>query len=301
MPDDHSAWPLARENLSPSALKEFQQCPESFRKKYVLNQWDRSSWSSIVGSAIHHAQEVNMNLKIVTGEDVSLDEIEELYREGFLRELAESGGVEEVDWWKADGTLVKPDAAFETGRPINRQYHAFVAPQLRPLATEQWFNIRVPGVVPGIRGKIDLLELHGGKIDYKFGGTAVSKPRKDWLLQADIYNLADDSPFAWHSCSWGNKRNGPQIFTPANAPDLLRESTPETKRATEHAVRSLVRGIVATYNEFGPDDPWPGNGKTHTFACDYCSFHPSKGGNCPYWPRTFQPVPVRIYTESTLL
>lgn len=293
---DRTAWPLARETISPSALKEFQQCPESFRRKYVLNEWDRSSWSSIVGSAIHYAQEINMNLKIVTGEDRPLDEIEDLYREGFRREVSESGGVEEVNWWKRDGTLITPAKALDTGRAVNRQYHQFIAPTLKPIATEQWFRIRVPGVVPVILGRIDLLLLDRGKVDWKFGGSAVQTPRKDWLLQADIYNLADETPFEWHSCSWAGK-----IFTPANAPNLLRTSTMETRRATEHTVRSIVRGIVAMYHMFGPDDPWPGNGKTHTFACDYCPFHPSKGGACPYWPRTFKPAPIQIYTESTLL
>jgi hypothetical protein len=300
--EGQSAWPLSRDTVSPSSLKEFQQCPESFRQKYVLNNWDRSSWSSVVGTAIHYAQQVNMGLKIVTGEDVSLDEIEDLYATGFRKEVEESGGIEEIDWWKADGEIVTPGKALDTGRAVNQLYHKTVAPLLAPLATEQWFRIRVPGVIPMIIGKIDLLLLHRGKVDLKFGGSAVGTPRKDWLLQADIYNLADDTPFEWHSCSWGNSRNGPKIFTPLNAPNLLIQSTPERKLATEHLVRALTRGISSYYYEFGPDDPWPGTGKTHTFACDYCAFHPSKGGACPYWPRPVgAPPPIRIYTESTLL
>jgi PD-(D/E)XK nuclease superfamily len=289
-------WPLARNTISPSALKEYQQCPESFRRKYVHDQWDRSSWSSVTGNAVHRAQEINLGLKIVTGTDVSEDEIDDLYRDSFHREVADAGGVEEIDWWKANGDLIPPSQAIDMGAKVNRLYHRQIAPTLRPLALEQWFTIRVPGVIPAIRGRIDLLELHGGKIDWKFGGMAVSKPRKDWVLQAEIYNLADDTPFAWHSCSWDGK-----ICTPINSPELMIRSTPERKRATEMTVRSLVRGIVAHYHEFGPDDPWPGTGKTHTFACDYCSFHPDKGGNCPYWPQTFEPQPLRIYTESTLI
>jgi len=294
------AWPLPRETLSPSSLKEYQQCPESFRRKYLLNQWDRSSWSSITGSAIHKAQEINLGLKIVTGRDVELDEIGDLYRDAFRKEIEEEGGVEEIDWWKANGDLVTPAQALDTGSKVNEMYHKLVAVTLRPLAVEQWFTIRIPGVIPAIRGKIDILELHGGKIDMKFGGSAVQTPRKDWLLQADIYNLADDTPFAWHSCSWGGQY-GPKIFTPVNAPNLLVVPDPERRRATEETVRSLVRGIAAHYHEFGMEEPWPGIGKTHTFACDYCAFNPSKGGNCVYWPRRFQSTPIKIYTESTLL
>lgn len=297
MPDYHVQWPVPRERLSPSALKEFQQCPESFRRKYLLNQWDRSSWSGVTGTALHRAQEVNLKLKMITGQVVSMDEINDLYVTAFREEVEKEGGVEEIDWWQK-GELVTPAKALETGRKVNELYHKLVAPTLKPIALEQWFTIRIPGVIPSIHGKIDLLELGGGKIDWKFGNTSVATPRKDWLLQADIYNLADETPFAWHSCSWAGK-----IQTPVNAPALLVPApSPEKRRATEETVRTLVRGIAAMYHQFGPEEPWPGNGKTHTFACDYCSFHPSKGGNCVFWPRSFEePEPIKIYTESTLI
>lgn len=289
-------WPLPRDTISPSALKTFETCAEKFRRQYVKGERDPSSWSSILGNAVHGAQEINLRQKTVTGRDVSKNEIEDFYAEAYRIEVEDSGGISEINWRKGDGSIVLPSKAIDIARPVNLLYHEHVAPTIQPLATEQWITVRVDGVRPRIVGKIDVIVQGAGKIDMKFGGSAVKDPRKDWLLQADIYNLADDTDFSWHSCSWGNSRNGPALNTPANAPGLLIKQNPERRAITEMTVRTMVRAITAYYRMFGPDEAWPGDGKSHTFACGYCPFHPDKGnlGGCPYWLKSAETVTVPV-------
>ena len=185
----------------------------------------------------------------------------------------------EVRWRNKDGSVVLPSKAVDIARPVNELYHTQIAPTITPLATEQWISIppSVTGIPVRIVGKIDVIKQGAGKVDLKFGGSAVKSPRPDWLLQADIYNLADDTPFEWHSASWGNDRYGVTVNTPANAPALLKRSTPEDKAITLRLVRSLTAAIVAYYRMFGPDEPWPGNGRSHQWACSFCPFHPEHG------------------------
>jgi hypothetical protein len=298
---EHVGWPIPRDTLSPSALKKFEMCPESFRRQYIKNEWDRSSWSAVLGNAVHGAQEVNLRQKTVTLKDMPLAELEDVFSQAFDDEVESNGGLSEIDWTRKDGSLLLPSKAKDVARPVNRLYHELVAPTIVPLATEQWIRVRVPGVVPTIIGKVDVMKLGGGKIDLKFGASAQKEPRKDWVLQAQIYNLADDTPFEWHTGSWGNARYPAEVWTPANAPGLRLKRTEFEREQTEAIVRSYANAMVAMYRMFGPDDPWPGNGKVHLFACDYCQFHPSKGGNCSYWKSWKAPKPKPKLTEATLL
>lgn len=302
-------WPLppkagrsygdTKDTISPSALKTFQQCPEQFRRQYILGQWDTTSFSQVMGSAVHGAQEVNMKQKMITGVDLPPDEMDEIYSARFDWEVEQEGGVAEINWRDKDGSIVLPGRAKDRALPVNRLYHKLIAPHLTPIGVEVWFEITIPGVIPIVNGKIDLLIRGGGKTDMKFGGSAPKSPRKDWLLQAGIYNLADETPFEWHTGSWGGSRSGPSVFSPWNgAPDLRLESSDKDREVTRIIVRSLVRGILALYREFGPDDPWLGNGMISNFACDYCSFHPSKGGDCAF--HTERPVALPELQPASL-
>lgn len=294
------AWPLPRDTISPSSIATFIRCAEQFRRKFVLGQRDPTGVSGLLGTAVHGAQEVNLRQKVITGRDVPLHEVEDFYADAFDRELDSIGGVSEIDW-RMDDRKLTPSKAKDIARPVNRLYHEKVAPTIQPLATEQWIRINIPGVTPTIVGKIDILKQGAGKVDMKFGGSASKTPKNDWLLQAAIYNLADDTPFEWHTGSWGSERYGPAVHTPESAPALKLQSSALDREITESLVRSYAAAMVAYYRQFGPDDPWPGTGKSHQWACGYCIFHPDKGGNCKWWPPKVKPVRNVVVTAGNLL
>lgn len=276
-------WPLPRDTLSPSSIGTFIQCAEKYRIKYVLGQRDQFGVSALVGNAIHAAQERNYRVKVVNQRGISLPESEDAYLEAFEKEVDEAGGYSEIDWRIKDHK-VRPGKAKDMGRTPNRLYHDTVAPTIQPIAVEQWIKIKVPGVYPEIIGKLDLVTL-AAMFDYKFGRQTVAKPRPDWLLAAGIYSLSNpDLPFGWHTGRW----NGDEILTPATTPALWYQ--PQPGEVLEALIRSYANAIIAYYERFGPDEPWPGTGKSHTFACDFCPAHPSKGGTCFWWKGWKPPV-----------
>jgi len=277
-------WPLPRDTLSPSSIGVFIKCAEQYRRKYVLGQQDPFGVSALIGNAVHAAQELNYRVKAVNQRGVNLLEAEDKYLEAFESEVDRAGGYSEIDWRMKDHK-VRPGRAKDIGRPVNRLYHDTVAPKIQPIAVEQWIRIKIPGVYPVLVGKLDLI-TQSAMLDYKFSGSTLAKPRPDWLLAAGIYQLSNpDLPFGWHTGRWG----GSEILIPETTPTLWHQ--PQPGEVVEALVRSYANAIIAYYTKFGPDEPWPGTGKSHTFACDYCPFHPSKGGNCFWWKGWKPPLP----------
>lgn len=289
-------WPLPQNTLSPSAITKFVQCPEAFRQRYILGRRDISNWSGLLGNTVHRTQQINLGQKIITGRDLSMADLDDVYDESWTSELDDAGGPSEINWESKNGTMA-PAKAKDTAIPIARMYHDRVAPTIQPIATEYRLEVRIPGIQPKIIGYIDVVKELEGKIDMKFGAFAAKEPKNDWRLQAMIYNLADEGSFEWHTGSWGSDRYGPAVRTPEHFPALRIPYTPEDRRITIALVSNYVSAMAAYWYQFGPDDPWPGEGRSHMFACDYCPFHPEKLGGCTYWPRNIKMPPK----EATLV
>lgn len=295
------AWPLPVRNLSASAIKKFQTCPEQFRRQYVKGQWDRWSASSVLGNAVHGAVEANFRQKIRSGVDLSTSDMELAYAESFDEEVRSASKDSEVDWRMKWGTRfepARPGVVKDRGLPLARAYHLDVAPHVQPQGVEEWFALDIDGVPVKVRGKIDLI-VDGRKRDMKFGRTAKDKPDTSWLLQAGIYMLVDktteydgrvrmsglgDHHFEWHTGRWGGPQSDPVIHTPETNAELHVECTDRAKLVAVATIRGAARQMVATYNEFGPDEPWPTSALQHTWACDYCQFGPrSADASCFWW------------------
>lgn len=296
-----AAWPLPVRNLSASAIKKFQTCPEQFRRQYVKGQWDRWSASSVLGNAIHGAVEANFRQKIVTGADLSTSDLEFAYLESFDEEVRSASKETEVDWRMTWGTKfepARPGVVKDRGRPLLNMYHERVSPGVQPLGVEEWFAMEIEGVPVKVRGKIDLI-TETEKRDMKFGRSAKESPDNAWLLQAGIYMLVDktteydgrvrmsglaDRHFEWHTGRWGGPQSDPVIHTPAEHPALRIECSDRIKTIAVAQIRATARDMVATYNEFGPDEPWPTSALQHTWACNYCQFGPrSTDASCFWW------------------
>lgn len=307
-----TGWPFPMRNLSPSSMAKFQRCPEQWRRQYLLGQWERTSVTAVMGSAVHEAADTNYRYKAKTWEeqelwtDLHVEDVEIAYAEAFDKEIEEKGGPSEIDWSFKNGNYLqklRPGQAKDNGVGLTRKYHREVAPKITPVASEEWFRITVPGVDVPIRGKIDLIEgddegFATRKSDLKFGRTAKEAAEASWRLQALVYMLVDKTtdrdgnvrfdgleglPFGWHTGSWGSARREPKIFVPDTAPGLVIPFEETTTELAQAHVRATVYNMLSLYERYGPDDPWPTPAMQHTWACGYCPFHPSKGGSCYWW------------------
>lgn len=297
------AWPLPIDTLSPSSINKFQRCPEQWRRQYLLGQWENPSASSVVGNAVHGSAQVNYTQKITSGTDLTANDIDLAYAEAFDQEIEDAGGPREIDWTMRlgkDRVELSPGLAKDRGVPLARVYHADVARTVQPIGSEEWFRVEVPGVPVPVRGKIDLITADSKK-DLKFGASAKKKPEASWQLQARTYMLVDattnrdgsvrvgnigDHAFEWHTGSWGGVRSQPKVITPEEEPTLRMEKTRQTVVVAQAMIKATSDAMVAYYTQFGSDEPWPTSAFQHTWACNYCAFHPSHGGNCFWWTGT---------------
>jgi hypothetical protein len=113
------------------------------------------------------------------------------------------------------------------------------------------------------------LEIHGQEriIDRKRSGRAKNKPEPEWLLQADIYQLAVPLPHDWH-VSVTTKM--PKVQLPEDLASLRHEVQPRER--VERMLVMLVRKLGWLYQTFGPDEPWPTQGTLHPWACGFCGY-----------------------------
>lgn len=294
------AWPLPINSLSPSSINKFQRCPEQWRRQYLLGEWERSSASAVVGNAVHGAAQVNYHQKVGTGMDLSVSDVEMAYAEAFDAEVDKEGGPREIRWsmkYGAKKLNLRAGQAKDLGVPLARTYHVDVAQDVQPIGSEEWFRIEVPGVPVPVRGKIDLI-TRNGKYDLKFGSSAKKKPEASWQLQAKTYMLVDATtnkdgsvrvgnighlPFSWHTGSWGSDRTAPKVLTPREEPELTMAKTEQSVTVANAMIKASADAMVAFYTQFGADEPWPTSALQHTWACNYCIFHPGRGGNCFWW------------------
>lgn len=260
-------WLLPLRHLSASSIDMAMRCPEQWRRRYMLGEKARPGSALIVGGAFHGAQEFNYAQKIDSGEDVPTSEVVEFFHDAaWPDKLEEAGGYAEVQW---DG---KPDELRERGALMVAAYRDNVAPRVQPIAVEQRFEIELGLPVPVI-GYVDV-ERADTLAEMKTSARAMSSPKPDWRLQGRLYQMVKRKPVEWHVTT---KTKAPATITPLEEPNLLLE--PADDRMTARLVRHVAWAMNHYYATLGPDEPWPGEGIMHPWACQFCGWRPS----CRWW------------------
>lgn len=252
--------------LSASAISRLLTCPEQYRQSYMLGNWPRPLWFTVLGSAYHHARRINYEQKVFSGEDLPIDEVLTAYAEGWIHALRD-----DIQWRDQDSA-----EAFSIGADMTRVYHEKVSPTVKPVAVEERFELKVPGVPLLVKGVIDVRDERMVLIDTKTQDKGAKQPKPDWRPQAFIYCAARPGyDFEWHVQSRGNLA----CWTPLNAPQLRMANTAPRRRAAERLVQHAYSLLVDLYGRYGLDEPWPGNGLVHGFACKGCSYR----SRCFWW------------------
>jgi hypothetical protein len=99
--------------------------------------------------------------------------------------------------------------------------------------------------------------------------------KPDWRIQGLLYQAVESKPVEWHVSV---KAKNPAVYTPLELPALTLPLNAVTVTATKSLVWTIARGMLAYWNTYGPDEPWPG-AVTHPWACDFCGFRPT----CAWW------------------
>jgi hypothetical protein len=265
------AWPeVLPQYLSPTQLSLYAECPEKFRRRYVMHERTPSSGPLVLGSAVGKTIEHHLRLKIGEQPPDPLDDV-------FGQTLSDVVDNDEVIWRDDSYNSVQ-----EQGLALIREWSKHVEPTIHPVDVERRIEYHVASLPIPIIGYIDIVEA-GRTIENKTAGRKPNRgePKPDWIIQGLVYRAASGLPHEWHV---GMKVKQPYWLTPADeAASLLRVEWDENqRRLVDRIIGIRAQQIHAMYAMFGPDGPWP-DGIDHerygNSACSWCAYKP----NCAWW------------------
>lgn len=259
-------WKLPLERLSATSMALSIQCPEQFRQKYIVREREDVMFGARFMGIVDH----KVNEEIVRRAGQSDLDIGAVYREVWNEQIDKEG---EPDWRDDD-----PVKMIKTGIKMAETYHAVA--QVKPIAVEQRFEAKVPGVPVPIVGFIDVLESDRIR-ERKTTSQKTTKPKPKWRFQGLIYQYAAELPVQWDVVT---RQVTPQVFMADAWPDLFMKM--RDREVTIQLIADAARRINDLYCQYGPDNTWPMTGMFGDWLCDYCLIGPKYGGSCPAWKVT---------------
>jgi PD-(D/E)XK nuclease superfamily protein len=266
-------WKLPVERLSATSLALSIQCPEQFRQKYIVREKEDVMFGArFMGIVDHKVNEELMRytMKLLPEERTSAlapGMIETTYRQVWNDTIDKEG---EPDWRDDD-----PAKMIKTGVKMATAYHQ--AAYVKPIALEQRFDVKIPGVPVPVVGYIDVLERDRVR-ERKTTGVKTTKPKSKWRFQGFIYQYAAEVPVQWDVVT---RQVTPQVFLADAWPDLWLPL--QSRKVTEQMIRDAAYRINSLYAQYGADETWPMTGMLGDWLCDYCVIGPKYKGGCPAW------------------
>jgi len=264
-----SGFHLPVEHLSASSVSQFLTCPEQFRLERIVRIPKRRFLDGFVGSVHHDTVGENFAQKVSTHRDMTLDQVGGVFKIKWAEQIEKEG---DPVWTE------NPEKVEKLGLKMLTAFHETVSPTITPIAVEQRFEERVPGVPVPMVGYVDCEEREILN-EFKTAKQKVSKPKPNWMVQGRIYQLFVRKPVYWTVTT---KQVTPVNWTWQSAPDLVMPLV-----NPDQTVDMLVQAthmLNDYWLRYGPDRPWPRTGLLHTFACDYCSAGPkSPNPACVAW------------------
>lgn len=264
-------------HTSYSRLNDFDRCSFKYMLKYELGIKTPSNVNMARGSAGHTTLEINAKHKMKTGEDLSVEEIQDRFDKQFEAEMT---NIEELE---VDPAHVKD----ETQKTLAK-YMAEEAPLVMPKAVELEFLLPVEKDsedqedVPPIMGFIDVIQerietKQSEMLDRKF---PTQKPRNsqdkaDISDQITVYDMALSAAgtptdlIGYENYVPPTKTIGPRIERFYRTPSFM---TPEARTARHARLRYKLRSMYTIVKQglFRPvDDPNVCNGCEVRRMCQY--------------------------------
>jgi hypothetical protein len=228
---------------------------------------------------------------LACGERLTLDQLQDAYRDHWTRELAAEQAQRGV---RFDDELDEP-AAFSMGLEALTLALAELVPRFgRPVAVQRELAYALAsGLEWTIQGFLDLETLrpseHRGDelvpavVDYKVKSTLHSQAKADHDPQAGLYLagrwLAGDP--AEHFCFAQIGKPGKKRKTISTSFVVTRRTVSEL-RATLVRIAQAASQIAALYERYGPDEPWgfadPSGWKCSARYCGHYARCPGGGG-----------------------
>jgi hypothetical protein len=261
LPERYDGEPLR--HLSPSSYSLWVSCPEAWRRRYIKGEKPPPTGSMFLGSRVDDALSAYHRRILEHGEHLALDQVLDLYREQWAAELETEQTAQGVDW-EEDLTH---NAAFDLGRQAVELAMAKLVPHLGdPVDVQRRIEYSVaPGLEWTVLCYLDLETVKeglGGEqsptvVDFKVKNSPTGQERADSDPQAGLY-LAG----RWLEGYPASELCFAQIAKPGKRRKNMAASLVRTRRTAGQLRGALARlalaasQIVASYERYGPDQPW---------------------------------------------
>ena len=161
--------------LSPTQVRTFLGCSARWWFKYGLALPEPKNSALALGCAVHRALEANFREKIQTKQDLDTLGVVALFRTAWQDQAQQTEFRDEED----------PTGIGKVGEQLVAKYMEDAAPRIQPAAVELDVAGRIGGVP--VRGKVDLLDVHGRVIDVKTAARKPSGIAPDYAFQLATY------------------------------------------------------------------------------------------------------------------
>lgn len=173
------------EYVSPSQVNTFYKCGEIWVQRYIHKRKVPPGIAALAGQGMHSAAEANYKQKIITQEDLPIDDIKDAAATGFMSRLQRDGV------FVARDDMPSAKKILGEGKDKAVRLAAFarevVMPNVQPVMVEEKIRIAVDGLDVDVLGIIDVTDNNGMIIDSKTSGKSWNRARVDEEEQPTVY------------------------------------------------------------------------------------------------------------------
>jgi hypothetical protein len=260
LPPRYDGQPL--QHLSHSSYSRFILCPEDWRRRYILGEKTAPTGAMFLGRQVDDAISAYYRHILDHGERLTLDQVKDAYWDGW-KAAAEAEHEQLGIAWEAE---VREETAFRLGLDAIDVSYSQLIPRLgEPIAVQRRVEYTLASDLEwSVLCYLDLEtrrpdgdQIVPTVVDYKVKTTPLTQFKADQDFQPAVY-LAG----RWLEADPAGQFCFAQIAKPGPRRKEIAASLVSTRRTAGQLRGALVRlaqvarQIVASYERFGPDEPW---------------------------------------------
>jgi CRISPR/Cas system-associated exonuclease Cas4 (RecB family) len=173
--------------MSVSMLKSFMMCPYAGYLKYIDRRPEPKHVRPTMGSGAHKGREVNLRQKIETQEDLPVSDVTDAARD-YVVETFENNEIAGSAEFEGKNTEQLKNITIDLSVEIAAKDREIFQPEIQPVAVEEAFAVKYPGLDWILVGKVDNREK-GRMRDLKTGKRAFGQSKADDEMGLSTYGM----------------------------------------------------------------------------------------------------------------